>query len=77
MCKCSVSPKLSICSLGEYSVELNPVNTVYITILNTHSTVLTSSSPGDVEEGQECKHVASALDIAWLLIHGHKLLTTT
>lgn len=37
--------------------------------------VLTSSSLIDVEEGQECKHVASALDITWLQTHGHMLLT--
>lgn len=37
--------------------------------------ILTSSSLKDVEEGQECKRVASALDITWLQTHGHKLLT--
>lgn len=36
---------------------------------------LTSSNLTDAEEGQECKHVASALDIAWLPTHEHKLLT--
>lgn len=37
--------------------------------------ILTSSSLRDVEAEQECKHVASALDITWLQTHGHKLLT--
>lgn len=37
--------------------------------------ILTSSSLEDVEGEQECKHVASALDITWLQTHGHKQLT--
>lgn len=41
----------------------------------TGASTLTSSSLTDVEAGQECKHVASALDITWLQTHGHKLLT--
>lgn len=36
---------------------------------------LTSSSLKDVEAGQECRHVASALDITWRQTHGRKLLT--
>lgn len=39
------------------------------------ASTLTSSNLIDAEEGQECKHVASALDIAWPLTHEHKLLT--
>lgn len=41
----------------------------------TITSILTSSSLRDVEAGQECKHVASALDTTWLQTHGHKLLT--
>lgn len=37
--------------------------------------ILTSSSLIDVVAGQECKHVASALDTSWPQTHGHKLLT--
>lgn len=37
--------------------------------------VLTSSSLINVVAGQECKHVASALDTTWQQTHGHKLLT--
>ena len=36
---------------------------------------LTSSSLTDAEGGQECIHVANALDITWLQTHGHRPLT--
>lgn len=42
---------------------------------HTHTQALTSSSPGDVGAGQECKRAARTSGRAWLQTHGCRQLT--